>query len=446
MACDKSFSNTKTMPLTKKKYFYLISVILTASYFLPLLFNNLPSVLSSHVPWAIIWILSLVVFSPRVFLTKLMILVFIYGLFLGFGIFTFWRDMDLWNQRFLFTEFYHLSIGASVISYYFVSRDFFSLSKLARWAAIFILITAIMSIISSTIDPEYARNIIGVSAIENFFKVDEIMSMKKYGGGGYGTAIAFMSVLPLFVYFYKHITPSNKIFIFYLLIVIIALFSMQIFANIIIGLLLVFFSFIGLNRFKKSLIFFMLIIGISYTIPKQYFINSLYKIGNMFNTYEELRYKFTDFAKFLETGAEIEDPSTGTGGRAQRLPELIISFSNNPVWGCYFFNKDGNGYNPLGAHLYWANKLTTTGLVGFFIYISIIIYFVRKLHSIVNKNVRYYYLLSSIGYLSYGLIKNLSSKGAWFAFFVIIPSFLFLPYIIKEGYTVNPFNSKFYKI
>lgn len=341
--------------------------------------------------------------------------------------------MDAWNKRFLLTELYHLSIGASVISYYLVSKDFNSLSKLSKWALGFIVFTAFMSIISSLIDPAYARNIIGASAIENLDKFEEVVSMRRYGGGGYGTAIAFMSVLPMLVYFYKHFTLDMKRrILFYLIIIILALFAMQIFANIIIGLLAIVFSLIGFNRFKRSIIIMLFILSIMISIPKHFYVQTLYNIGSLFNNYEELRYKFTDLAKFLETGADIVDPTTGTGGRAQRFPELINTFSKNPIFGCYFFNKYGNDYNPLGAHLYWMNKLTTTGLIGCVFFLSIIVVFVKNIFKRIENRVVFYYLLSSFIFLSYGLIKNLSSKGAWFAFFVIIPALIYLPFGLKN--------------
>jgi len=421
--------------MSKKKYFYYISLLLTASYFLPLVFDNIPTFFSSHLPWAILWLVSLIIFYPKVFLSKLMTLIILYAIFITTSLSTYWSDMDSWNKRFLLTELYHLSIGASVISYYFVSKDYYSLSKLAYWTIRFVVITAIMSIFSSLIDPEYARNIIGAGAIDNPEEFEKVISMKRYGGGGYGTAIAFMSMVPILLLYYKYGKfYKKKSIILYILIIILALLSMQIFTNIIIAFFSIVFSLLGFNRLRRSIITIIFTLAIILAIPKPFYVNLLYNIGSIFNNYKELNYKFTDFAIFLETGSNVEEPSTGTGGRAQRYPELIKTFYKSPFWGCYFYNKDGNGYNPLGAHLYWMNKLTTTGLIGLIFFLSIIIYFIQNFFKkIQNKIVKFYYLLSIFSFLSYGLFKNISSKGAWFTFFVVIPALIYFFVTTKKN-------------
>jgi hypothetical protein len=68
--------------------------------------------------------------------------------------------MDEWNVNFLIKEYFQIFVGSSVVSYYINSKDFENFARLSRWCLIFLVITALMSIFSSFLDPMYARNLI----------------------------------------------------------------------------------------------------------------------------------------------------------------------------------------------------------------------------------------------------------------------------------------------
>ncbi len=144
----------------KDRYFYFLSLILVVSTFLPLLVNNLPFILQKHYGYAALWLISLLVFKPSVFIEKLMLFVILYGLFLISMYKISWFQMDEWNVNFLIKEYFQIFVGSSVVSYYINSKDFENFARLSRWCLIFLVITALMSIFSSFLDPMYARNLI----------------------------------------------------------------------------------------------------------------------------------------------------------------------------------------------------------------------------------------------------------------------------------------------
>lgn len=418
-------------PLTKQKYFYFIAFMLIASTFLPLVFNNLPPFIRSHHLWTIIWGISLLIFRPRIFLNRAIVYVLAYGLLLFIATETIWISMDSWNKNLLFNEFYQIAIGISVITYFQQSKDYISFAKITKWSIIFLFITAIMSIISSAIDPMYARNLTGVSAVTDEREIEAILSFKRFGGGTYSSAGAFMCLFPIFIYYYKNMKISlisRKQIIIISILIFLALLGMQIFGNILIAVGFSFIALLGMKKIKQSVLVIGLVFSIIVIIPKEFYINSLLSVSEFFKENSDLNYKFKDMANFFETGADIRDNSTGVGDRIERYPLLLKTFVKKPLLGCYFLSdRSGNGYNGAGAHLYWMNKLTIIGMLVFIFFIFIPYDFIKNQLQHFNSTYKFYYILSSLSILSYGLMKNLVGRETWYAFFIILPGLYYLP-------------------
>ena len=346
-------------PLTRQKYFYYIAFMLMASTFLPLVFNNLPPIIRSHHLWTIIWVISLLIFNPKICLNKAIIYLLAYGLLLYLATETIWSNMDDWNYRRLFFEFYEIAIGVSVIIYFQQSNDYIGLAKITKWSIVFLCITAVMTIISSAIDPLYARNITGLATVTNESEIEAIINMERYGGGTYSTAGAFMCLFPIFIYYYKNIKVSlisKTQIIIISVIIFIALIGIQIFGNILIAIIFSIIALLGMKKIRQTSLAIFLFFLIILIIPKEKYVNSLLSVSEYFDKDSELNYKFRDLAIFIETGADIKDNSTGAGGRAERYPMLMQTFIKKPLLGCFYFSdKSGNGYNAVGAHLHWMN-------------------------------------------------------------------------------------------
>ena len=408
-----------------------------ASTFLPLVFNNLPPIIRSHHLWTIIWVISLLIFNPKICLNKAIIYLLAYGLLLYLATETIWSNMDDWNYRRLFFEFYEIAIGVSVIIYFQQSNDYIGLAKITKWSIVFLCITAVMTIISSAIDPLYARNITGLATVTNESEIEAIINMERYGGGTYSTAGAFMCLFPIFIYYYKNIKVSlisKTQIIIISVIIFIALIGIQIFGNILIAIIFSIIALLGMKKIRQTSLAIFLFFLIILIIPKEKYVNSLLSVSEYFDKDSELNYKFRDLAIFIETGADIKDNSTGAGGRAERYPMLMQTFIKKPLLGCFYFSdKSGNGYNAVGAHLHWMNKLTITGIIGLIFFLLIPYNFIKSNSKRFSPGYKFYYILASLSIISYGLIKQLGGRDTWYAFFIILPGLYYLPLLKKEN-------------
>jgi hypothetical protein len=339
--------------------------------------------------------------------------------------------MDSWNKKLLFNEFYQIAVGVSVITYFQQSKDYIGLANITRWAIVFLCITAIMSIISSAIDPMYARNLTSLSAVTNESEIEAILSFKRFGGGTYSTAGAFMCLFPIFIYYYKNIKISlisKNLIIIISIIIFLALLGMQIFGNIIIAIVFSIVALLGMKRIRQSVVVVVLFFSIVMIIPKEVYVNRLLSISDYFEKDSDLNFKFKDLATFIETGANIKDNSTGVGSRAERYPILMGTCITNPMSGCFFLSdKFGNGYHGEGAHLHWMNKLIIMGIIGFILFLYIPYKFIRNNLQHFNSAYKFYYILASLSILSYGLIKVIAGRETWYAFFIILPGMYYLP-------------------
>jgi hypothetical protein len=414
--------------IKRKYYFRILSfiLILTTS-FLPLLANNLPSIIRSYrFIWAPFWLLSLLLFEPKIFLNRQIFYLLIYGLvFVQILLNTIWLGMREWDRNMVRDEYYVFVVTLSIIWYYRIEKDYIGLAVLSKWSLIFIVITAIMTIYSSIIDPLYARNITGGS-----YNLSQEEYFSKLGGGTYGYSGALIGLFPIMVYYYR----NEKISIFsrgYILIFgtlcFIALIRMQIFANILMAFIAIVLSLLGSKRIKFSLTLIVLLAIILFFIPRFFYSEVLIKISHYFNPHSETFYKLNDMANFIVTG-DIE--GTGAGDRVSRYPLLFYAFMTNPLLGYYATNHEID--IGAGGHLYWMNKLTIFGLTGFIPYLLIHIFYLKTSLKYFNREYSFYYLISVFSIISLGLMKNLDGREMWFVYFVLLQAFYYLPLLKKR--------------
>jgi len=265
----------------------------------------------------------------------------------------------------------------------------------------------------------YARNLTG----GEFSNANEFEYFQKIGGGDYSFASALVCLFPMIVYFYKkrpQIFPRKYILIFGIL-CFYALLRMQIFANILMAVLIITLSLLGSSRIRRSLLIIGVFTVISISIPKTFYANLLIHTSNYFEPSSEIYFKLNDMSTFILNG---EKGKTGAGERVARYPLLINAFKNNPIFG-HYINNNTTDISP-GGHLYWMNKLTIFGLLGFLPYIFIHYRFIRNNLNLFNKEFSFYYLLSVGSIITLGLMKNLAGRSLWFTYFIILPGFFYL--------------------
>jgi len=415
-------------------YFRFIILLLMITTYFPIVHYRLPAYIGSHHFWTIIWGISLLFLKPRVLLHRIMLLILAYALFLWILLSTAWSAMGEWNVKNLWNEIYAVAVGVSIFVYFNESKDYIGWVKMIRYTLIFIVITAVLTIIVSIINPMYMRLHFAQSHEADMAR--EITN--EYGAGTYSTAMVFMALLPLLIYYFKHpylIFISKKwVMLLVILIVGVAILRMQIFTNIILAFFMSIIAMASAKNRLRTIIFIGIIGGIILLIPTKIHVNTFYKLADSMSGYEETSFKIKEFAYYIESGGEVMASKNAVAGRAERYPMLLEVFPKSPIMGCFFLtNTYAYGYQLAAAHIYWMNKLTTTGIAGFVFFVSIIIAFVYNERKNIKGDYRYYFILAIFSVLLYGIFKNVGGREIWYFFFVIIPGMYYLPLLVEKG-------------
>lgn len=419
------------MKFTRRQYFFVLILILMIITYLPLLSKQLPPIIGSPYLWSVIWGGSVIIFYPRILTHRVMIIFFLYALFIIFGNLALWPNLTQWNKSGIMKDIMYIGIGLSIYLYFIFTGEYKDFAKIAGMTLIFLFITAIMTVIVTSIDPMYSRMAIDR---ESESEILAHQTLQRLGAGGYGSSIVIMALFPMLVYYFmnKHIRYNRTLIVFYILFMLFTLIRIQIFANVIIAMIAIAISFAGASRIKTSIATLTLFIIIALVIPRSFYAKTFISIANTFEKQEDINYKFRDLANFVQSGAALEEESTTAYARAMRYPSLYESFIQSPLLGCFYMSdSSGRGYNIAGGHLYWMNKLTVTGIFGFLFFAAIPFLFLRKSITIVPRNMKFYFLIALMSYLSYGFLKNLGGHS-WYVFFVIIPGMVYLPLLSRK--------------
>lgn len=203
---------------------------------------------------------------------------------------------------------------------------------------------------------------------------------------------------------------------------------MQIFANIMVSVLVIIVSFLGSKKIKQSIILTSLFILIFFIIPTTYFADFLRTVSSYFDSGSEVKFKLNDLATYLAFGDYYQ---TSAGGRAARYPLLLGGFLKSPLFG-YYFSAAPQDISA-GGHLYWMNKLAVFGIIGFILYAKIHVNYLVKIIKSFDKEYLFYFSVAVAGGLGMGLIKNLAGREFWYTYFVLLPGLYYLPLLKKNN-------------
>jgi hypothetical protein len=417
------------MVISRLKLFRFLAIMLLITTYLPLYLANMPFPIRSHHFWVILWFGSLILFFPSLYKQKPIKMLFFYGvLFVGIGLNTVWSDTDPWNQKLLVNEFYQIIVAISLLTYFKLSKDFAGLRKVVIWAIGFILITAVMSIYSSFIDPMYARLINNLAAFIGTDQEEQIMAYHRLGGGSYGFALAIMAIFPVLYYHYKkrqRIILGNRDGLWIMLFLFTTLVLIQIFANILVSILFIIISVFRMHNMKAyiTVVTFLLILVLM--LPIELYADFIYYLATWFNPDSEIYFKLTDIAQVIDAGYLNYDSAVGF--RAARYPVLFSSFLDNPIIGGDIWN----------GHLYWMNKLATYGILGFIPIALIIKVQVQENLQIFDDSFSYYYLTAIISVIFLGFMKALGGREIWITLLFLLPSMYFIKGIPRENSAIQ---------
>jgi len=388
-----------------------------------------------HTFWLVLWIGFLILFYPNILKNKLILLNIAYLIFLFLSLNTYWENMLVREKERLISESIHIFAAVTIVVYFHHVRDYLLFAKLTFVVIIFLFITALLTIYSASIDPLFLRNI--TSSQSEYSQIDDetIQYFRSLGGANYGIAGTFMSLFPVMIYFYKrnHLFLKRKYIIIYGSIIIFALVSTQLFTNLIIAIFTFIVSIFGVKKLKKSLLIILFLSIIFSLIPRSFYVNTFIVLSDVFRNQKEISYKFRDVAQFIELRASIEEETTGTGIRAKRFPKLMESFVRSPLLGCFYNTSEtGHDYYLLGYHIYWANKLTTTGIIGILFFTLVLYVFIKISLPKFEESYKFYFLIMTFSILAYGIFKAIAGREFWYSFFILSNGFYYLPLINKK--------------
>ena len=408
----------------------LLILITVASCLFNVVFNNLPAGLGSTRFWAPMALISIIITRFEV----LTISPCKYVVFFGISSvvilqYTLWKHMGDLDIHAILFEFSSLFTFTVIWGYYFLRHDFKRLAFISKWLFIFIIITLVMTNIALSIDPLIVRN----SAFLFGKNIYQVRLFKLTGAAGYGYAQAFILLIPILIYHIKNrkkMVFSHKVLIVILIGIIITTLRAQVFANVLVTVAVSILAIMGSKKKYLAYIYLAITFIIIMIIPISFYVQIITELAVHVDPDTELYRKLNDFALFIEY-PEI-DNSTATGYRTERYPMLFEALSAKPFFGIASYKRPyskGGG----GQHLYWMYRLALWGVTGFLFFIYVLNKIYKSITSVlVDSEVKFYYFLSVLAYVMFGLIKNISGREPLLFIIVVIPGLYFLPLLEKD--------------
>jgi hypothetical protein len=420
-----------------------VSIFLAvASTTLYLVFRNLPLNLGSFaVVWAPLSFFAILLTYPRTFIKGPMKMLVLYGItVIGILQYTLWKHMSDWNLNHILLEYFNLTIICSIFFFYWNRRDIRFLSRIGYWAFIFVIISLIMTNIALYMDPSLVRD----SANSADFTPLQAKIYQITGAMGYSYIQAVICLIPILIYHIKlkrNMVFSPTVLIGIFALIIITVIQSQVFANILVMVVITLLSLIGAKKRRIWVIVVSIIGAFIISTPNSFFVEKIYLMSTFLDSDSVLKEKLSDFAVFIED-PEI-DASTGVGSRASRYPMLSEALMKNPLFGDASYESSINISG--GSHLYWMNRLALWGIPGFIFFLFVLFSVFKTISSIFEQEFRFYYYISLSVLLFLGLTKAIGGRELWLLLIVVIPGLYFLPHSKKGeplGMKVRPTPDK----
>lgn len=408
----------------KLNIFRILAILIIGEMFLLIVFENLPSILSSFLFYALCWFGALALLQPRVLLSKSSLYIyfwaFLYALFMFMGIY----DID---YRFFLSEILYVFLAISIYTYFISVGDYKGLARVILFTLIFIVITNITSIIGLDKFPMAARDLGGILAIEGQFSLIELYRKMGIASYGFFTGLSFTTL----VIVYQIKNNKGKIrFLFIILLALIfwGLIKAQITAPLLLGTIGIIIGFGVTKEFKYSIIIVFFILLIFVLIPKSYISDIIVASANLFGG-TTLHNHLIDISNAIDEGIMMGD--THVSYRANRIPFLLEEFSKSPIIG---------GGESTG-HVFWLDRLSMFGLIGIIPWILILISQIKLNLKILSNDYKFYYLVSMLLFVSLGFMKNMDGREMMIIVFFLIPGIYYLKYLKKtQAHHINNFQ------
>lgn len=409
--------------ITKEQATDAIVIIAIGASLFGIVANNIPILGSFRFIWGPGTTILLLMIRPTLIFSSPLKTFIIYGILVIFLLpNVIWVYMDEWNRQSQLEEFISLSFAFVVIGYYLKNKFVKRLYKIGRYGLFFILVSVLITHLVLFIDGTIVRDSAAV------FNQDEERRFlaKQSGAIGYGYAQGITFLIPILIYAFKSKLKLiwshrfNLVMVFFILLLAI---RSQVFSNLLVSLAILILALIGSKKKYVIYSFLTLLAIIIFIVPIEIYADLIRESSSFFNTNSETYSKLNDFADFILNPA-IENEELSTSNRASRYPLLLNGLIDNPIFG--IFSNYQTTYHEEGAHLYFMNRLATWGIPAFLFFLYILGSLISHINKLFIHEFKYYYFLSVLSFLFYGITKNIAGREPFLILFIIIPGLYFL--------------------
>lgn len=409
--------------ITKDQATNSIVIVAIAAALFGIVANNIPILGSFRFVWGPITMLLLLMIKPTMIFNAPLRTLILYGIIV---IFLFprilWGYMDEWNQRSQLEEFISLSFAFVVISYYLKNKNTKALADIGKYSLFFIVVSVVITHLILFIDGTIIRDSAAV-----FNQNESRLALAERSGAiGYGYAQGITFLIPIFVYAFKSklkLIWSHRVNIFLIILFLLLAIRSQVFSNLLISIVILFLALIGSKKNYFTYALITLVLFANYIIPAEVYADLLRESSGFFDSNSETYGKLNDFAVFIEN-PEIDNEDLSASNRASRYPLLLNSLMDDPIFGS--FSSYQSSYHEEGAHLYFMNRLAIWGIPVFLFFLYILGKLVFRIRKLFSDEFKYYYLLSVLTFILFGLTKNIAGREPFIILFIVIPGFYYL--------------------
>ena len=383
------------------------------NFFLPIVFENIFPPLSMMTFYLLAWISSLLVFYPKIFISKSLAYIYVFAILYFSLFYSGIFDVDLsWIRR----ELQSLFFAIIILQYFLHSRDFKGLKIILIISFVFIITTIITTLIGLQEFPDASRGLAGgLAAREEYELIDFYRSI---GIAGYDFFYGLAFAIPVLVAYFKMNTLNVLNKYFFAILISLSIYGIlraqftTAFIFALIGIILAFWTKEKVKPAVLRLILFLLLIMI---IPEELIADGILSLSKVIEE-GTLQNRLVDLSISVREG--IGEQGTHIDRRYDRIPVLLDNFLSSPIIG---------GGESLG-HNWWFDRLSMFGLIGIIPWILIIWKQIDFNLKILKEDSAIYYLITMFLFIGMGFIKNMGQTRVMIFMFFIIPSLL----IIKD--------------
>lgn len=391
------------------------------SAFLMIVHNNVPFLFSYLYMWGPIFVISVLVFYPKYLSNRLFLLnAFLFLLYALILPKILWTELNDWYSFRQITNFSTITVAVALFIWLRDDHNPHVWSKLAITGLFFIIITCLMTIIATRINPLIVRA--SYSSVRE--DITNFLFFRRLGIGSYGFITAITLLFPPLIYLYKkekNQQKNHRMIFGAMVIIYITLIQAQVLANILIATIIIILStLINPKKTNKKLLRISYLLIFILVIPNFFWGDFLGSIAELFNSSSILHEKFSDISSFVYD-PQSDNSETEIAVRIERYPMLWEAFTASPLFGDASYNSSFEIAIQAGGHLFWMSRLALWGILGFGFFIWFLYKNFKAILRFSDHEFRYYHLLSILSFVALGLIKNVNFIESFLVLYVIIP-------------------------